>query len=156
MGDLNNCMIQKTSRSKLMNNLLESYNLKLINRKPTHHIHNSNTLLDLLITSVPSKVVVSAQQHAYQFSHHDLIYAAFKFKCPKPIPRVIECRDLKRVDQTLLIQATRTICWESVYKTDSLDEKVKIFSDKILEVYDRLAPLKAVRVRHPPCPWLTD
>lgn len=83
MGDLNTCMLHSTNRSKQLSNIFNSYNLTLVNKRPTHHLPNSSTFLDLIVTSSPNKIYTYGQKDAYQFSHHDLIFASLNFKRPK-------------------------------------------------------------------------
>lgn len=156
MGDLNTCMIRDSSRSKLLHNIFDSYNLKLINKKPTHHLPNSNTLLDLVVTSMPNKIFTFGQHDAYQFSHHDLIYAALNFKRPKFRRRVIKFRNLNIVDDIHIANRARVVDWKLVYQKPTLDEKVKFLNQRILEIYDDLAPVRTVTVRRPSCAWLNE
>lgn len=53
MRDLTTCMIQSEYLSKLLSNIFNSYNLNLVNGKPTHILPNP---LILILTSSPSKI----------------------------------------------------------------------------------------------------
>lgn len=128
MGDLNTCMLQSTNRSKILCNIFNSYNLYLVNKEPTHHLPNSSTLLDLIVTSSPNKIYTHGQRDAYQFSHHNLIFAALNFKRPKKKPLVINCRNLTNIDKTVFQQEISKVDWNPLYRMPTVDPKLNILT----------------------------
>ena len=55
-----------------------------------------------------------------------------------------------------LRQDASSIDWTPVLVSDSIDEKVRELEGIILKLYDVHAPIRRVKVRHDPAPWLTD
>lgn len=156
MGDLNTDLLKPTSHSVKLSNLLKSVNLSVLPLKPTHHnLDSPDTLLDLLIISRPDLVVKHGQLLAPGFSHHDLIFLAYKLKTPKMKPTVVWMRNFSKLDYQALKNDAESIDWIRVLSVLSVDDKVSQFNKFIIELFDRHAPLRPVRLRRPPAPWIT-
>ncbi|CAG9135918.1 unnamed protein product [Plutella xylostella] len=46
--------------------------------------------------------------------------------------------------------------WSSILTTNSVDEQVAKFNELLVELYDKHAPVREVKMKHLPAPWLTD
>ncbi|XP_059046959.1 uncharacterized protein LOC131842445 [Achroia grisella] len=46
--------------------------------------------------------------------------------------------------------------WSPVMSADSIDDKVMQFNIIVTKLYDVHAPLRAIKIKHTPAPWLTD
>ncbi|KAI5639939.1 hypothetical protein NE865_07668 [Phthorimaea operculella] len=123
----------------------------------THFPHNGPpSLLDLAISSSPELVATYGQFNAPAFSQHDLIYASFKIRPPKRRHKTIVIRDYSRIDKEAFERDLAAADWGSVFGSDDVDEKVGAFQLLLISLYDKHAPLKEVRVKHYPAPWLTS
>jgi hypothetical protein len=45
--------------------------------------------------------------------------------------------------------------WEPIIRSFNIDEKINLLNANILHLFNKHAPLRTVRVTHPPAPWLT-
>ena len=96
VGDLNCDMLHKPSNGeseygKRLRRILCSYGLKNIISSPTRITANSKSLIDLLITSQPSKIQTSGSIDLGISDHH-LIFAVFKVARSNPKPKVISTK----------------------------------------------------------------
>ncbi|KAM3968437.1 uncharacterized protein ACR2FA_003413 [Aphomia sociella] len=128
---------------------------------PSLHVDFFSTLEDALMDLRPQfdhfilMVATHGQFSAAAFSAHDLVYASFKLRPPKRRRKIVALRDYSAINFNALREDINKANWESVLSADDVDSKVEAFQTIILAVYDKHAPLKQVRVRHNPAPWLT-
>ncbi|KAL4705441.1 hypothetical protein ACJJTC_009075 [Scirpophaga incertulas] len=155
MGDLNTCLLKNDVRSQGLQNVLALHDLSILPSNATHYFPNSNpSLIDLTIVSRTANVLSHGQLTA-SFSYHDLIYASYKLRPPKRKSRVIQRRNFRDINLDLLRQDAAGIDWSKLLESDSVDTKVTILTTQIVQLFDSHAPLRSVRVKHFPAPWLT-
>ena len=134
--------------------LLQDYNLTQMIDSPTHP-GIKPTLIDHMVTNTP-ELVFDVKVITCDISDHDLITAQVKGT------------RVRRRPVEITVRATRNLCpdalkldlllddWTHMYEAAEPEEKL----DKFLEVWNRSInkhmPLKRIRVRHPPCPWLVN
>lgn len=97
VGDLNCDMLHKPNNSeseygKRLRRMLCSCGLKNIINSPTRITANSKSLIDLVITSQPSKIQTSGSIDLGISDHH-IIFAVFKVARSNPKPKVISTRN---------------------------------------------------------------
>lgn len=46
--------------------------------------------------------------------------------------------------------------WGQVFHAVTMDDKIDKFNSLLMQLYDRHAPIRAVKIKHFPAPWLTD
>lgn len=157
MGDFNTCIIKNDHRSNKFLSLLQSFDLHCLPLGPTHYPHNGPpSRLDHIITSSPEMCSLYGQFNATAFSAHDLVFASYKLRPPKRKYRVMMLRNYKTVDVVSLRNDVAGADWVAVEAAADIDSKVEVFNSILLTIYDKHAPLRPVRVRHLPAPWLTD
>ncbi|KAG7310019.1 hypothetical protein JYU34_004547 [Plutella xylostella] len=157
MGDFNTCLLKNDSRSNSLTSIVQSKNLHFLPLQATHHPPNSEpTLLDLIIVSSPDHVLKHGQFTADCFSYHDLLYLSYKVRTPKPKKRTILQRNFKNMDIQRLLEDAKDIEWARLNDIDNIDERVELFNSLLTNLFDKHAPLRPVRVKQLPAPWLTD
>lgn len=157
MGDFNTCLLKNDHRSKSLYSITTAQNLHILPLDATHHPPNSDpTLLDLIIVSSPELVLQHGQLTADCFSYHDLLYLSFKVRTPKPKKRTILQRNFKRMDLQRLCEDANAIDWAQLNSIDDIDARVELFNSLLTDLFDKHAPLRPVRVKQLPAPWLTD
>lgn len=156
LGDFNTCLLKNDSRSLRLCSIASSLNLHLLPLQPTHSPPNSApTLLDLMIVSDPDKVTTFGQFCA-PFSYHDLIYLSYKIRMPKPRVKFLELRNFKEIDSEKLRSDFGRIDWFILYDLNTIDEKVTYLNQTLNNLFDKHAPIRKVRVKHLPAPWLSQ
>lgn len=155
MGDFNTCLIKNDARSLKLLSVLSSFNLQVLPLSATHHFPNcSPSLLDLMIVSSPNNVKYHGQLTA-TFSYHDLIYLSYRIRVPKRKPQLLYLRNYKGIDLEALQRDANNLDWSPLVETESIDEKVSFFNTTVLDLFDQHAPIRRVKVRHNPAPWIT-
>lgn len=156
LGDFNTCLIRDDGRSRKLRSLVSSVNMHILQLNATHHAPHCNpSLLDLIIVSDPSKVATHGQLSA-SFSYHDLLFLSYKIRPPKRKSKFLFLRSFKNIDMDRLMEDAGRIDWSPVYDCNDVDSMVSLFNKLVLELYDKHAPLKKVKVKHLPAPWLSD
>ncbi|KAM3962176.1 RNA-directed DNA polymerase from mobile element jockey [Aphomia sociella] len=156
MGDFNTCRLRDDHRSKSLTAVAEACNLKILPLQATHFFPDSKpSLLDLMLVSSLDHVKDFGQFPA-AFSFHDLIYLSYNIRPPKLKSRTLMQRNFGSIDTEKLREDAAQINWDSIIDASSVDEQVELFSAALIQLYDRHAPVRPVRVRHLPAPWLTD
>ena len=157
MGDLN-CDISKTPQDPNTRKLLFSFSLyqfdQLIN-EPTRVTRTSATMIDLFFTNKPENILQSGVIHL-GISDHSLIYAVRKFNSPKCRERLKLVRNFKNFNATDFVWDISQISWESVVLHNNPNVCWKIWQSLFIEVLDRHAPLRNIRIRATSLPWITQ
>ena len=156
LGDFNTCLMKNDSRSNKLLNLTSSMNINILPLAATHHAPNFQpSLIDLILVS-NRDFVASHGQLTSPFSYHDLIYLSYKLRAPKRTSKYLLLRSYKGVDLAALRKDATKIDWTPIFTCDDIDQKVDLFNSIIAELYNVHAPLRKIRVKHLPAPWLTQ
>ncbi|KAL0851590.1 hypothetical protein ABMA28_007372 [Loxostege sticticalis] len=157
MGDFNTCLLKNDSRSTRLRSLISSCNLNILPLKATHFFPNcAPSLLDLMIVSSTDHVAKHGQCHADAFSYHDLIYLSYKIRPPKSKAKFLLQRNFSGMNVDALKQDAATTDWSVIEHSENVDDKVALFNSLLLNLYDKHAPIRPVKIKHVPAPWLTD
>jgi exonuclease III len=157
MGDFNTCLLKRDRRSNKLNSIVNSVNMHILPLAATHHFPNcSPSLLDLMMVSSPNFVMRHGQLSADAFSYHDLVFLSYQIRPPKIRSRVQLRRSFAKIDLDRLREDAAGIDWSIVFATESVDEQVERFNSLLIDLYDVHAPVRPVKLKHLPAPWLTD
>lgn len=157
MGDFNTCLLKNDYRSKKFVSLTESCNLHILPLNATHSVPGfTPSLLDLAIISSPDHVCKYGQFQADAFSHHDLIYVSYLIRPPKWKPQVVMRRSFGGMNIDMLQQDAAKINWSNIIECKSVDDKIELFNSEIIKLFDIHAPIKPIKIKHLPAPWLTE
>ena len=154
-GDMNARFGSNSFESENIDDVLNMCNLTRIPYSNTFHTAISDSNLDVIASNCHSLLQQFGQCPASGFSNHDLIYAVFSLNVPKYTPKLITYRDFSKFDSDAFIADANDITWHVIVETNDIDEKVDVFSSLLTGLYDKHAPLKTVRAKHPPVPWMT-
>ncbi|KAJ0176040.1 hypothetical protein K1T71_008214 [Dendrolimus kikuchii] len=156
MGDFNTCLLKHDQRSSSLETLIRSLNLHILPLSATHHFPNSTpSLLDLILISSLSHVSNHGQCPADAFSYHDLIFLSYNLHPPKAKPKIILQRNFGGMDLDALFKDAQEVDWSGVLNVPTIDEKVHAFHAALTKLYDTHAPLRRIKLKHLPAPWLT-
>lgn len=157
MGDFNTDLTKVNSNSRKLLSIVESANLHVLPLDPTHtNLDTTDTWLDLILTSSREPVINHGQMSAPGFSRHDLIYLAYRIKPPKVKPKYLNLRSFGKMDLDLLGADAESLDWSACYAASSIDDKISLFNKGIIGLFDVHAPVRTVRVRRPPSPWVSE
>ena len=141
--------------SKLLHDFLTSHSLQQPINAPTRFSASSQSILDLFILS--SDIPIS-ESHVLDLpiSDHLPILLDIHCKVPKPPPpSLVTRRSYKNFSKSDFEKDLSFVPWSILDIFDNPDDKVHIFNALFLDVLDMHAPLKTVRVKRNPAPWVT-
>ncbi len=154
-GDFNLNTLQDANRRKITN-ICQQNDLHQIITEPTHFTETSATLIDLLFTNKPDKVVMSGVGDPFldqTVRYHCPIYAILDFQKPRfnSFPRKIYLYE--QGDYNMLRQMANDTDWNNTINND-----INIYADnitqKIIQLTDSCIPNKVVRIRPNDPPWM--
>jgi len=150
-GDFNSNLLRE---SALINNM-ESLGLFPVNTTvPTHHTHNSSTLIDSIFISNKNKSLLYDQLSAPSFSKHDLLFLTYTFSVITT-PPVIEFRDFRNINLQSLTSDCLSVSWSQIYLMPTVNEQVEFLNEQILQLFERHVPLRTKIIRQNDHPWFT-
>ena len=156
MGDFNTCLIKKDTRANRLRTIIDSSNLEILSSNPTHLFPGcAPSLLDLMIVSSTESVATSGQMSAEAFSYHDLIYLSYKIRPPKLKPTVVMRRCFNNIDNVKFMHDLNSIDWDCIFGAKSVNDQINLFNSLLIELFDIQAPLRPIKLKHLPAPWLT-
>ncbi|KAL9980683.1 hypothetical protein ACROYT_G009301 [Oculina patagonica] len=158
VGDLNCDMLHKPSNAeseygKRLRRILCSYGLKNIINSPTRITATSKSLIDLVITSQPSKIQTSGSIDLGISDHH-LIFAVFKVARSNPKPKVISTKNYKSLDTKQFRSDFDQAPWHITGLFDDIDDSVDAWQYLYDEILLHHLPPRDVRIRVKSLPWI--
>ena len=111
--------------------------------------------LDHIYTNVPDKLS-PAQIKFIGSSDHRLILATRYAKNMRQNIRYCKKRSYKDFDEAKFLEEVDKISWWEVYSCNDVDIAVDIFTQKLTEILDRMAPIKKFQIKRKYAAWLTD
>lgn len=156
-GDLNIDLLKiENSSTKLLNNILHSYDLKQVINEPTRISKTTSTLIDHIICSQNLEIDRCIVLNSPEISDHSLVSCYFGSEELCPTSFLYTYRDFKYFDNNqLLADFSRLPLW-NIYRSDNIDIKIDLLNDFIINLYNTHTPSKTVLIRKPKAPWLTD
>lgn len=121
----------------------------------THHVGISSTAINHCLVDNAESVVSFGQSPVPFLSTHDLLHIRYNIGIEPLPPREFVCRDFRNFDEETFIADREGMGWTEFWSSDSVDDKVSILTNNIRACYNMHAPLRRVRVRLRPVPWLT-
>lgn len=151
LGDMNIDLFKTDAKVTDYTNLVENLGLTQIISEPTRQ----RALLDHILTS-SDDLIIECGVIDFDSSDHDLTYCILNIKKPSVDP-VFRCiRDYRSFDQDGFAIALESSNLQRIFYLNNIDDKVSLLNITILDVFDRYAPFKNIRITKPYCPWITD
>ena len=170
LGDVNIDFLQWSTTSQPssdQNNRLKPLVTQLLDRiiphgfiqvitEPTHTWPGQKPSgLDHIYTNHPGKL--SGVRADYNgTSDHKLITAIRNSKDPVSRPRIVRKRCYKNFDPCKFLEAVRNISWWEIYSCEDLDTAVQLFTNKLNNILNVMAPVKKIQVRTKYAPLISD
>lgn len=154
-GDFNVNLLDATPGSTKLIDMIESYNLTQLINVPTRITENSETLLDLFITTSDLRIIKVDAQDINGISDHLATVGVFNLKSIKTPPKFITRRSFKEFNEEEFRRDIFEQNWDFIYTLDNVDDMLYFFNNTLLRVFDLNAPVRTFRVTKPPAPWLT-
>ena len=131
------------------------YHLSQLIIEPARITPISSTLIDVILTSDPSRIISSGVLHI-GISYHSLVCAVRKFAIPSKNTHIyITTRSFKYFKAQAFRDELETMPWNSVQNLNTPDEMFDHWCDMFISVANKHAPIRNKRVRNKKSPWLS-
>ena len=158
LGDLNMDMQNDEVKGKEANSALTDFcdRFCLSNEitEPTRVTEKSESLIDVILTSNPERYAKCGNLQL-GVSDHDLVFAVRKNRIPKPKPRNIVYRSMKRFNEDAYLEDLNKVPWDTAFVHEHTDDVWDHWYNSYGDVIDEHAPLKSRRIRGNQLPWIT-
>ena len=126
-------------------------------KEPTRITATTESLLDVILVSDPSSGCMSGVIND-PISDHLPVYVVLKLKSPKISPHYVSVRSYKNYDPENFTfdLASHSDSLLSVFAAPDVNSKLGIFNNAFRQVLDAHAPVKTVKIRSRPCPFVTE
>ena len=140
--------------ARLFHNFITSRSLTQPITLPTRYSKTSNSILDLFLASSDIPISNSSVLDS-PISDHLPILLSVDCNVPKRPPSLVTRRSFKTFCKSSFEEDLATVPWSIINIFDNPDDQVSVFNTLFSEVLDRHAPIKTVRVKKNPAPWIT-
>lgn len=124
--------------------------------RPNHRDQTKSTLLDVILTNAPHKYTATGI-FCNDISDHCVIACVRNTKLPKVKSRYIFKRQFKLFDeQAFLHELYHHLCPGVIDAIPDVDIAVDYFTTKFLQICDKHAPIKKLRIRGRDNPWFSN
>lgn len=158
LGDLNCDGLKKTGTEyKALEKFCTDMNLKQLITKPTRITATTESLLDVILVSSNNSVLVSGVIHR-PISDHSIVFVKLKVKKPKITPQYITTRSYKKYNADLFVTdlAKEADSLLTIFVQTDVDSKLNILNDTLQSVLSLHAPVKQIKLRSRPCPFVNQ
>ena len=125
--------------------------------QPSHITKESSSCIDLIFISNPSVISASrVELSLYQKFHHNLIHGKISFNVPLPPPYIREVLDYKNAKVASIQQSVSGIDWDFIFWGKTVNQKVNILNECLLNVFRNFIPNKKVKFNYIDPPWMTE
>ena len=156
LGDLNCDMLQESKReTRVLLEVCSNLNLHQIITAPTRITDNTQTLIDVIITS-NRNLISSSDVLLSSISDHSLPYAVLNLKSPRCKPTYVTVRSFKTYSKELFVNDLSLVPWHIVDTFDDVNDKLDVFNKLFMDVLDVHAPVKRIKLKSRPNPFVTS
>ena len=157
MGDMNcNMASPGDSVSRSLLDITRIYDLHQMINEATRITESTSTVIDLIFTNCPDRVICSGVTHI-AISDHSLVYAYRKLSS-NPVTKghdTITYRSFKKFNRDDFRKDISLVDWNFLLCTDDPNTLWNSWKKKFLDVVEKHAPLRTKRVRSKKSPWIT-
>ena len=125
--------------------------------KPSRITAKTESLLDVILVS-PNSLVQDSGIINQSISNHSAVLVNLKVKPPKPILQYINTRSYRNYNAEVF---TRDLANEansilSIFEDSDVKSKLDILNDVLPPVLNSHAPIKSIKIRRRPCPFVNQ
>ena len=132
-------------------------NLQQLIQQPTRITATTESLLDIILVSDASSVLRCGTINN-PISDHLPVFVELRLKSPKLSPQFISVRSYKNYDPDLFITdlASRLDSLLPLFAGSDVNNKLAIFDNVFCQVLDVHTPVKTIKIRNCPCPFISS
>lgn len=154
LGDLNIDFLKPSTALASLKRILYSSNLSNLISDATRITPSSNTLIDVILSSIPSRVTNSGS-YCSCISDHNLVFATLQVvSYQKRFPKLITVKNYKNVDLNNLKRDIESAPWQLIDIFDDPEDSVWCWESLLkTSIGEHIKPRK-VKVRAKNQPWM--
>ncbi|XP_068707785.1 uncharacterized protein [Montipora foliosa] len=159
LGDLNCNMAasQFDSDTRKLLTITDVYGLQQLITEPTRITETSATLIDLIFTNCPDKVLCSGVRHI-GISDHSMVYVYRKLAINGQSKghTNITYRNFRSFDRDKFRSDVASQDWDHINNSSNPNDMWNEWKESFLAIVNKHAPLRTTRVRARGSPWITS
>ena len=120
----------------------------------THILNTSSLCIDLIFMSLFTLIIDSGVHSSlHPNCHHQIVYAKFNLEIIYPLPYLREVWHYKDANIELIRRAINGFNWTRAFSNTSVNEKVNIFNNTILNILSNFIPHEILTCDDKDPPW---
>ena len=136
--------------------ILTTVDFKQLITKPTRTTQHSSTLIEHIITNMPTRVTHADVLPCSLIGDHDAPYITVNVRVTRFQSRYKFIRIERGFDREAFIRDFEELPFSIIYSTKDHDLQVSYLNTLITDCLNRHAPLKCVKVTRPPASWMKE
>lgn len=153
LGDLN-CNMLKTPN--ILTDMCDIFDLKNIVREPTCITKNSETLLDVILTSKPRSFINTLVADIGISDFHKLVATVMRSSLPKLAPRKIHYRSYKNFNEHSFLTDLEKAPFQICHIFNDVDDQIWACQSLFSDIVNKHAPLKCKIVKGKGAPFMNS
>lgn len=133
----------------------DAYNFSQIVTVPTRVSGSSCALLDPIFITNEDLVSTVNTICADEIFNHRLVYCVLNVVSDKIIPRHVIYRSFANFNSEEFLADLYALNWFDIVYKNNIDQKIRLFNQFILMLFDKHAPLVTRRISKTKAPWIT-
>ena len=154
LGDLNCNLMDSCASGRALLDFCAEFNLTQLVKGPTRVTETSQTLIDIALTT-NTNIVDTCEVKPAALSDHSLIRLILKLNSPRPRCTFITTRSYKDYDGRKFVADLANVPFHMITCFNDLDDQVEAFNNLFLNVLDEHAPVKKIKIKSRPNPFIT-
>lgn len=155
LGDLNCNLLGDCRDGQALSDFCSTLNLAQLVQEPTRVTNNSQTLIDVALTTNVN-IIHDCKVKSSTISDHSLVSLTLKLKPPKPRPTYITTRSYKNYNPEKFEDDLAKVPFHMISFFDDFDDQIHAFNCLFLDVLNDHAPMKRTRIKTRPNPYITQ
>ena len=136
-------------------NVIETENFTQLIDTPTRFWANQiESTIDHIWVNRP-QMVLDVQNIRRPVADHNLIVINYRTKGTLTNPLEIIKRSLTNFDPKMYLEEIKKINWEPMYHFREIDPAITFFQENVLQIYNKMAPMKKIQPRKRNSNWVT-
>ncbi|VEN56008.1 unnamed protein product, partial [Callosobruchus maculatus] len=152
LGDFN---INLQQPDNVLSSCFKCYGFTQLVMEPTRITSSTSTLLDGVFTNAVHFCTDVLVLDSNAISDHQLVCCHLHLPNKVNAQKFVTFRDYKNFDEVAFSRDLANIDWFKIIEIENIDNKVKFFTENIVNTFCHHAPVRTVRVSKPRAPWLT-
>ena len=148
------CQYKSTLEGNAINNITSQFGLCQAIKEPAHILNTLSSCIDLIFTSLRNLIIDlgihSSQNPNY---YHQIVCTQFSFEITHPRPYLQEVWHYKDANIELIRRAINGFNWTRAFSNTSVNEKVNIFNNTILNILSNFIPHEILTCDDKDPPW---